>query len=1303
MEIDIEEYKNESELTYHYEEVDPLNPPSPASESEPNDEIEVENQIEHEDETIHASVHKTAHVLVEKKEKEKDKFYGKLILELSNEVHSSVEQGTAAMEKLVEKLGNTEDKVECKKLKKELKEAKIMPPKSAPMTQAAIHQMIKDSVDAAIAAEQVRQANVRNDASESGPVRGQDAAPAICECTFAGFMKCNPTVFHGVEGAIELQRWFEKTESVFEISECAEGKKVKEYDVVAYTQRFNELALMCPRMVEPERVKVNAYIRGLTNNIKGEMTSSKPDELNEVVRMAHKLMKQKLSARDARILEGKKRKWESLQGGNSSVYDQVSQVWKGHTRNQCPKKFKQEDVREVRGQAYAIKDAESKDPNVVTSTFLLNNRYAFVLFDSGSDGSFMDTRFSAMLDINPIKIGANYEVELADGRLASTNTVLKGCTLNLVNHIFEIDLMPIDLGTFDVIIVMDWLVKHDAVIVCGEKVVCIPYGNEMLIVKSDKARAAPVARAPLAPSEMKELSIQLQELLEKRFIRLSSSPWGAPVLFLKKKDRSFRMCIDYRELNKLTVKNRYPFLRINDLFDQLQGSSVYSKIDLRSGYHQLRIIEEDNLITVFRTREKVIAYASRQLKVHEENYTTYDLEFGAVVFALRLWRHYWYGTKCMVFINHKSLQYILNKKELNLRQRRWIELLSDYDCEIRYHPRKANVVADALSRKERIKPLRVRALMMTIHNNLPKRIHEAQEGAMKQKYVRKEKLGRLIKPIFEFRPNETRYFENRVWLSRIDGQSVRTIQMLEDMLRAYVIDFGSSWNRHLPLVEFSYYNSNHASIKVAPYEALYRRKCRSPVYWSKVGDSQLTDKSRKLLEFKVGEMVLLKVSPWKGAVHFGKRGKLSPCYIGPFKILARVGHIAYTLELHKELKGIHSTFHVSNLKKCLAEDDVVVLIDEIQLDDKLYMIKEPVEVMDKEVTKAEGNDGSDVIQGGCYIRWVPTRNMFTSSTTKVDIMSSDSHATITYTSMSSYEVIVNGYDGMPMDPLDPYVQLVIEAPPSPDYIPRPEAPPLPDYIPGPEAPPSPDYIPGPEYPEYLPPADDSEEDSIEYPTSGGDDDADDDGDDLLEDDADDEEEEESSDIKEEEEEHLALTVPAPALYSSVSDSDETEPFEEGETVATPPPFGYRVAVRISVQPHILMPFVWSQSESIPEADIPLRKRARFTTPIGGYKRTTRLTQVPPVTPAPTATTTTVTKAQLQALIDQGVAAAMAEAEVRRVRNGYGKSDRVEKYIGGVPDTIHDSVKATKPKTMQEAIEFAAELMDKRIRDAVENK
>ncbi|GJX44749.1 hypothetical protein Tco_0261425 [Tanacetum coccineum] len=260
MEVDIEEDKNEPDLPY--EEVDPLNPPPPASESEPEDAIEVE--------TVPASVHETTRALVEKKGKAKDEYYGKLILDLGNEVLSSVEQRTAIMEKLVEKLGNAEDKVECKKLKKELEKA--------------------------------RHENVGNDARGSGPARGHDAAPAARECTFAGFMKCNPTVFHEDKkvkfAAATLQGpaltwWNSKIATIEEIQRMEHelwNLKVKEYNIVAYTQRFNELALMYLRMVEPKRVKVDAYIWGLTDNIKGEVTSSKPANLNGVVRMAHKLM-----------------------------------------------------------------------------------------------------------------------------------------------------------------------------------------------------------------------------------------------------------------------------------------------------------------------------------------------------------------------------------------------------------------------------------------------------------------------------------------------------------------------------------------------------------------------------------------------------------------------------------------------------------------------------------------------------------------------------------------------------------------------------------------------------------------------------------------------------------------------------------------------------------------------------------------------------------------------------------------------------------------------------------------------------
>ncbi|GJQ90708.1 putative reverse transcriptase domain-containing protein [Tanacetum coccineum] len=186
-----------------------------------------------------------------------------------------------------------------------------------------------------------------------------------------------------------------------------------------------------------------------------------------------------------------------------------------------------------------------------------------------------------------------------------------------------------------------------------------------------------------------------------------------------------------------------------------------------------------------------------------------------------------------------------------------------------------------------------------------------------------------------------------------DGQSKRTIQTLEDMLRACVIDFGNGWVKHLPLVEFSYNKSYHASIKAAPFEALYGRKCRSlikqRIQTAHDRQKSYTDLKRKPMEFQVGDKVMLKVSPWKGVVRFGKRGKLNPRYVGPFKVLKKVGAVAYKLELPQELSRVHNTFHVSNLKKCYSDDPLVVPLEGLQVDDKLHFVEEPVEIMDREV------------------------------------------------------------------------------------------------------------------------------------------------------------------------------------------------------------------------------------------------------------------------------------------------------------------------------------------------------------------
>ncbi|GJR70213.1 putative reverse transcriptase domain-containing protein [Tanacetum coccineum] len=1009
------------------------------------------------------------------------------------------------------------------------------------------------------------------------------------------------------------------------------------------------LTLICTKFVANETEKVDKYISGLPDNIYGNVKSARPKTLDETIandssRNNHGHQQQPFKRQNVAkvynmVIGEKKPYGGSLpkctkfhfhhNGPCTQKYYKYNKV--GHFARDYRSSGNTNVANTQKGNGANPKgngNAEKKgnvsrdlNSNVVTGTFLLNNHYASFLFDTGADRSFISTAFSSLINI--------------DGKLVGIDTIIRGCTLNFLNHPFNIDLMPVELGSFDIIIGMDWLRKYHAVIVCDEKLVQIPYGNETLIFhgnesnngresrltiiscskaqeymakgcqiflaqisakkEEDKSEgkklkdvpivrdfpevfpedlpglpparpvefqidlipgAAPVARAPyrLAPSEMKELSEQLQELSDKGFIRPSSSPWGAPVLFVKKKDGSFRMCIDYRELNKLTVKNRYPLPRIDDLFDQLQGSSIYSKIDLRSGYHQLRVREQDIPKTAFRTRyghyefqvmpfgltnapavfmdlmnrvckpyldkfvivfiddiliyskdekeheehlkailellkkEKLYAKFSkcefwipkvqflghvidsrgihvdpakiesikdwaspktpteiRQflglagyyrrfiegfLKIaksmtkltqkgikfdwgekeenafqlikqesivcsapfllsgrkrrlcgstfHEKNNTTHYIRLGSMVFALKIWRHYLYGTKCTMFTDHKSLQHILDQKELNMRQGHWLELLSDYDCDIRYHLGKANVVVDALSRKEQIEPLRVRALVMTIGLDLPKRILEAHIEALKPENLENKDVGSMIRKDIPKEKLEP----------RADGTLCLTRTGLEihiNFLEIIPESFGyrnkykhcvSSRNRQLERENYpnsrghatflrdrfwqgmvkichyrlSYNNSYHASIKAAPYEALYGRKCQSPVCWAEVGEAQLTgleliqettekivlikqriqaaqdrqksyaDLKRKPMEFKVGDRVMLKVSPWKGVVRFGKRGKLNPRYVRPFKVLAKVRKVAYRLELPQELSRVHHTFHVSNLKKCYVDE-----------------------------------------------------------------------------------------------------------------------------------------------------------------------------------------------------------------------------------------------------------------------------------------------------------------------------------------------------------------------------------------------
>ncbi|GJZ31193.1 putative reverse transcriptase domain-containing protein [Tanacetum coccineum] len=548
--------------------------------------------------------------------------------------------------------------------------------------------------------------------------------------------------------------------------------------------------------------------------------------------------------------------------------------------------------------------------------------------------------------------------------------------------------------------------------------------------------AAPVARAPyrLAPSEMKELSEQLKELSDKGFIRPSSSPWGAPVLFVKKKDVSFWMCIDYQELNKLTMKNLEEQARTQRFLKKEESYAKFSKCEFwilkvqflgLAGYYR-RFIEGFSKIAKPMTK---LTQKKVKFEWGDKQETTFQpLKFGRyvdakreVVFAFKIWRHYLYGTKCTVFIDHKSLQHILDQKELNMRQRRWLELLSDYDCKIRYHPRKANVVADALSRKERDQPLRVRALVMTIGLDLPKQILNAQTEARKLENIKNEDVGGMLlenakdpkkvrKEKLEPRADGTLCFNGRSWLSCYDD--LRTVKSehqrpsgllvqpkipewkWDNITMDFVMKLPKSsqgydtiWvivDRLTKSAIFVPMRETDLMDKLARMylkeNALGTSLDMSIAYHPQTdGQSERTIQTLKdmllacainfdrLLLTAVGEAQIMVTDLIQrgrlrkssksckgcrmGVVRFGKRGKLNPRYVRPFKVLKKVGAVAYKLELPQELSRVHNTFHVSNLKKCHADEPLAVPLDGLHLDDKLHFVEEPLEIVGREVKR----------------------------------------------------------------------------------------------------------------------------------------------------------------------------------------------------------------------------------------------------------------------------------------------------------------------------------------------------------------
>ncbi|GJT53839.1 putative reverse transcriptase domain-containing protein [Tanacetum coccineum] len=855
-------------------------------------------------------------------------------------------------------------------------------------------------------------------------------------CTYKGFLACNPKEYDGKGGAIALTQWIERMETIIDNSGCAENQKallVEEFcpsnemekleselwnhkmvgaNHASYTDRFHELAKLVSHLLTPESSRIKSTGRGLVGPVGS---------------------------------------WKD---------NKKAKVGTGFVATAPPKN-----------------ESASSNPKYSKCTFSLNDHLVTVLFDSGADFSFISTKFAPLLNVKPSIVNPGYVIEVADGH-----------------------------GSFDVIMGMDWLSQHKVVIVCHEKVV--EFRIDLV------PGATPIVKSPyrLAPSEMRELAGQLQESQDNGFIRPSYSPWGAPVLFVKKKDGSLCMCIDYRELNKLTVKNRYPLSRIDDLFDQLQGSRYFSKIDLQSCYHQLRVHEDDIPKTAFRTRykhfkftvmpfgltntlavlmdlmnrvckqylDKFVIVLIDDILIYSKTKEDHEVYLGLVLELLRkeklyakfskcefwlqeveflghvvnqddfdslLWMHqtrirlctsckgakvialgisqleimrrtirrrtrvgsgccfalktlepYLYGTKSVIYTDNKSLQHIFDQKELNMRQRRWIEMFSNYEYEIHYHPGKANVVAGALSRKERLKP-RCEQIRYTM-------IFEICTD------------GRIEKEILiTYVTTRSKNGYDTIWVivDRLAKSAhflaIREDYSMERLARIYIDEIVA---RHGVLVSII---SDRDGRLCAPFEALYGRKCRTHVLWDEIRESSLirrrrsgyaksvalerrdsvwekdklapgyvgpfeilerigpvayrlrlpeelsgikVDKTLRFVEepveimdrevksLKRSRISLVKVS-WNSKRGPEKKGKLAPRYVGPFEILERIGPVAYRLRLPEELSGVHDTFQVSNLKKFLADASLHMPLDEIKVYKTLCFVEEPVEIMDHEI------------------------------------------------------------------------------------------------------------------------------------------------------------------------------------------------------------------------------------------------------------------------------------------------------------------------------------------------------------------
>ncbi|KAF3629492.1 putative ribonuclease H protein-like [Capsicum annuum] len=762
---------------------------------------------------------------------------------------------------------------------------------------------------------------------------------------------------------------------------------------------------------------------------------------------------------------------------------------------------------------YAIPPRQEQEdsPDIVTSMLRIFYFDVYVLMDLGSSFSYVTPLVAINFEMDPELISEPILVSTPIGESFIAKRVYKKYPITVFHLVMYADLIELDMIDFDIILARKLISKvyiHHLVRIKDTKsetptIQSINVVNEFLDIFLENIPGVPLDREiefgidllpdtqpisiPLyrmAPTELKELKEQLEDLLDKSFIKPSVSSWGAPILFVCKKNGFLRMCIDYRQLNRVTIKNKYPLSLIDDLFDQLKGASYFSKIYLRSGSHQLKVRECDIPQTAFQTRYGHFEFLVMSFRLTNAPVAFMDLmnsvfrpylELFVIVFlddiliysrsegdhadhlrivleTLRTHRLYAKFSKCEFWLNsvaflghvfsskgirvdpqkieaiksfprpispsdiqsflglsgyyrrfaegdHKILQYVFTQKELNLRQRRWLELLKACDMSMLYHLGKANIVVDALSRK---------SMGSVAHVEIGKKelAHKNQRpsGVMQEFSIPTWKWEEVIMDFIGCLPPSRRHHDS-IWVvvdrlmksahfllvhsSYIDEDYdriyIQELVRLHGISLAIISDRGS-WDEHLALIEFAYNNSFHATIGMAPFKALYGRRCRSPIGWFEVCEATTTgpnavfeamekvklirerlktaqslqksypDVRKKDLEFDVGDLVYLKVLPMKGVKRFGKKGKLSPRYIGPYKIVDRIGKVAFKVELPAELFNVHPIFHVSILSKSIGDSIVINPFKSSGIQDSLSYEEISVEVFDFQVRRLRNKE-----------------------------------------------------------------------------------------------------------------------------------------------------------------------------------------------------------------------------------------------------------------------------------------------------------------------------------------------------------